>query len=77
MTLAEILNAVHYVVDEQGNRKAVQVDLTLWEELITLLEDLEDSEELARLRETVEKGEEEIISWDQAKAELQSEGVDV
>lgn len=77
MTIAEILNAVHYVVDEQGNRKAVQVDLPLWEELITLLEDLEDSEELARLSEAVEKGEEEAISWDQAKAELRSEGVDV
>lgn len=77
MTIAEILNAVHYVVDEQGNRKAVQVDLPLWEELVTLLEDLEDSEELARLSEAVEKGEEEAISWDQAKAELRSEGVDV
>jgi hypothetical protein len=37
------------------------------------LEDLEDAEEIRRLREAGE----ETIPWEQAKAELQAEGVDV
>ena len=43
------------------------------EELLVLLEDLEDAEEICRLRETGE----ETIPWEQAKAELQAEGVNV
>ena len=57
---------IEYVVDEQGNKRAVIVDYTLWEELIARLEDLEDALEMRRLRER----EEESIPWEQAKAEL-------
>ncbi len=51
--------------------------LTLWEKLTTLLEDAQDSEEIPRVREGILKGEEETVSWEQAKAELRAEGVDV
>lgn len=44
-----------------------------WEELLTLLGDLEDAEEIRRLRES----EEEAISWEEAKAELRAKGVNV
>ncbi len=68
MTVEKILDSVQYVVDGTGNRKAVQLELSVWEELITLLEELEDAEELARLREAVQNGAEEVIPWEQAKA---------
>ena len=38
-----------------------------------LLEDLEDAEEIRRLREASE----ETLSWESAKAELRREGIDV
>jgi hypothetical protein len=40
---------------------------------LILLEDLEDAEEIRRLREVGE----EAIPWEQAKAELRSEGISV
>ena len=39
MTIAEILSSVQYVVDDAGNRKAVQLDLSVWEELLAILEE--------------------------------------
>jgi hypothetical protein len=43
----------------------------LWR--IEQLEDLEDAEEIRRLR----KAGEEAVPWEQAKAELRGEGIDV
>jgi hypothetical protein len=73
MSVTEILQNIQFVVDAGGNKKAVLLDYSLWEELLTRLEDLEDAEEIRRLREA----EEEVISWEQAKGELRAEGVDV
>jgi len=73
MTVTELLQTAQFLVDSNGNRKAVVLDYTIWDELLTLLEDLEDSEEILRLREAGE----ETIPWEQAKAELRSEGIDV
>ena len=61
-----------FVIDADGNRKAVVLDYVLWEELLDLLEEMEDVEEIRRLREAGE----EVIPWEQAKAELQGEGVE-
>jgi hypothetical protein len=73
MSVTELLQAAQFLVDTNGNKKAVVFDFVLWEELSTLLEDLEDAEEIRRLRES----EEEAIPWEQAKAELRGEGIDV
>jgi hypothetical protein len=73
MTVTELLETAQFLVDTKGKRKAVVLDYTVWEELLTLLEDLEDAEEIRRLRESGE----ETLSWEQAKAELHAEGVDV
>ena len=73
MTVTELLDAVQFVVDAEGKRQAVQLPLTLWEELVTLLEDIEDAEELEKL----DTKDGEIIEWEQAKSELRSEGLDV
>jgi len=73
MSVTEILQNIQFVVDVGGNKKAVLLDYSLWEELLSQLENLEDSEEIGRLREA----QEEVISWEQAKGELRAEGVDV
>ena len=73
MSVTELISSVQFVVDEAGNKKAV-LDWQAWEELLSLLEDLEDVRELAYLRQS---DDEEVISWEQAKAELRTEGIDV
>jgi len=73
MGVTELLEAAQFLVDAEGKKKAVVLDLAIWEELLTLLEDLDDAEEIRRLREA----REEAIPWDQAKAELRAEGIDV
>jgi hypothetical protein len=73
VSVAEKLQTAQFVVDAGGNKKAVILDYAVWEELLSLLEDAEDAEEIDRLREAGE----EAISWEQAKAELRAEGVDV
>jgi len=73
MSVTELLQSAQFLVDADGHKKAVVFDFAVWEELLTLLEDLEDAEEIRRLREIGE----EAIPWEQAKAELRTGGVDV
>jgi hypothetical protein len=73
MSIQELLQAAQFVIDAQGNKKAVVLDYSLWEELLTLLEDLEDAQEIHHLREAGV----EAVPWDQAKAELRARGADV
>lgn len=73
MSTIEKLQTAEFVVDAQGNKRAVLLDYKVWEELLTLLEDLEDAEEIRRLREAGE----EAIPWEQAKIALRAEGIDV
>jgi hypothetical protein len=73
MNITELLQTVQFLVDHDGNKKAAVLDYAVWKELLALLEDIEDAEEIQRLREA----EEETLLWEQAKAELRDEGVDV
>jgi hypothetical protein len=73
MSVTELLEAAQFLVDANGNKKAVMLDFAIWEELLTLLEDREDAEEIRLLREAGE----EAVPWEQAKAELHGEGIDV
>jgi hypothetical protein len=73
MNVIELLQKIQFLVDANGNKKAVVMDYEIWEALLTQLEDLEDAQEIQRLREAGET----IIPWKQAKVELRSEGVDV
>jgi hypothetical protein len=75
MSVSEVLQQAQFLVDAEGNKKAVVFDYSLWEELLTLLEDLEDAEEIRRLREAGE--DKESLPWEQAKEELRRQGVDV
>jgi hypothetical protein len=69
----EVLQAAQFIVDAAGNKRAVVLDYRIWEHLVTMLENLEDAEEIQYLRDLGE----EVIPWEQAKAELRAEGVDV
>jgi hypothetical protein len=41
MTIAELIQSVQFVVDAVGNRRAVQISLVQWEELVALLVNVE------------------------------------
>ncbi len=73
MTVNELLETAQFIVDTDGTKKAVLFDYILWEKLLTWFEDIEDAEEIRRLRES----DEEIIPWDTAKEELRANGKDV
>ncbi len=73
MRLLEDLQKVQFLVDADGNKRAAVLDYPLWEELVTLLEDMEDAEEIRQIREAGE----EAIPWEEAKKELRATGVDV
>jgi hypothetical protein len=49
MTVAEILESVQYVVDGRGRKTAVQFDLTAWEALLPLMEEVIEDGRLAEL----------------------------
>lgn len=66
MSEMAFLQSVQFVVDSDGHKSAVLVNLDVWEQILTLLEDLEDAEEIRRAREE----DEEIIPWEQVKADL-------
>jgi hypothetical protein len=68
VSVSEVLQQAQFLVDAEGNKKSVVFDYSLWEELLTLLEDLEDAEEIRRLHEAGE--DEEALPWEQAKEEL-------
>jgi len=73
MSVHDLIQASQFLIDADGNKKGVVLEYPLWKELVTLLEDMEDAEEIRHLRESDEKP----IPWEDAKAELQAEGIDV
>ena len=42
MTVADLITSAQFVVDDQGRKKAVLLDLTAWEEVVARLSDLEE-----------------------------------
>ena len=70
MQVNDLIEKAQVLVDSTGKKKAILLDYTSWEEL---LEDLEDMEALDRARETGD----EYVPWEQAKAELQADGIHV
>ena len=73
MNATELFQKAQFVVDADGKKQSVLIDYAAWETVLTLLEDLRDAEEIRQLRNAGE----EVISWERAKAELRTKGVDV
>ena len=67
----DILGNISYVIDGQGKKAAVQLDLKTWNALLGYLEDLEDrslaKEKLNRLMTGPEKSG--AVAWDAAGKE--------
>jgi hypothetical protein len=59
MTVTDILNSVKFVVTPDGHQSAVVVDMDVWEQIVTLLEDAEDAEEIEKARSI----KEDVIAW--------------
>ncbi len=64
----KLLGNVKYVVDSEGKKAAVQVDVEAWEALLAYLEDLEDQalikDKISRLRQgPAQSG---AVSWQDA-----------
>jgi len=55
MTAKQLLEKVQFVVDAEENKSAVQLSVEVWEELLTILEDLEDAEQNRLAQENKEK----------------------
>ena len=66
MSMKELIDKAEFLVDAEGKKRAVVFDMELWEELLTLLEDLEDGTEIQLMRDAGE----ETMDWGQAKNEL-------
>jgi hypothetical protein len=71
MTLKELLETVRFVVDAQGHKQAVQMDLETWETLLAYLQEQEEEAEEDRL--LVESG---ILSRLVAKARQETPSLD-
>ena len=74
MSINDLLRTAEFLVDAEGNKKAVVVSYALWEELLTLLEDLEDA---AEMQELLGEGAGETLPWEEAKERLRAGGIDV
>ena len=65
----DTFKSVRYVVDQDGHKAAVQMDLATWSALLGYLEDLEDrvtlKDKLARLK--LDPAAAGAIPWDKAK----------
>ncbi len=62
-----------YVVDENGKRVAVLLDIEEYEKMVEELEDLEDARAVDEARAAIERGEEDLLPYDEAVKEIEEE----
>lgn len=76
MSIAELIEAVEFVVDAQGNKKAVLVDLAVWQEVLQLLADaLEEADDAQVVREIearIAAGQEPLYTHEEVWSEIES-----
>lgn len=68
MSISEILDTIQFVVDREGRQTAVQMDLTAWNALQQLLEDLEDMADIVQARQE----DDETVPWEDVVAEYET-----
>ena len=73
MHMIELIDSARFVVDSEGQKKAVLLDYEHWRKLLDMLDDLADLQEIDRVRNIGE----EALPWDRTKEELRAQGVDV
>ena len=69
----DLIETTEFVVNAEGEKKAMMLDFSTWEDLLNLLEDIDDSAEI----ESVWASGEKSVSWGTAKAELRAGGIGI
>ncbi len=69
----ELIGAAEFVIDAEGQKKAVLLDFSVWEDLLNLLEDIEDSAETESIRVSGEVP----LPWGKVKTELRAGGIGI
>ena len=72
MTVAEVLQSAHFVVDHEGKPTAVVLDIAVWEALLSALEDIED-DELIRDRLKNWRTKQGWTRWEDFESELEDD----
>ncbi len=67
------MNSPHFVTDADGKRTGVLLDLETYEQLLDAWEELDDIRAYDAAKARIDAGEEEVIPWDQALAEIEAE----
>ncbi|MDQ3638961.1 MAG: hypothetical protein M3426_13375 [Actinomycetota bacterium] len=59
-----------YIVDENGKRVGIILDIKEYERMVEKLEDVEDARAADEVRAAVARGEDEFIPYEQAREEI-------
>ena len=59
-----------YIVDENGRRVSIILPVEEYERMVAELEELEDMRAAAEARAAIERGEDELIPFEQAMQEI-------
>ncbi len=65
--------SVRYVVDENGKRVGVLLDVEEYERMVEELEELEDIRAADEVRAAIKRGEEDLLPYDEAVREIEEE----
>jgi hypothetical protein len=78
MTISELVESAQFLVDSEGNKKAVLLDFTTWEALLQLLDDLDDltdTEAAAAAYESYRRDPSTAKPYNETRAEWVKEGL--
>ena len=74
MTVTEVLQSAHFVVDRDGKPTAVVLDISVWEAFLSALEDVED-DALIRDRLKNWRTKQGWTRWEDIDSEPQSDAL--
>lgn len=67
------MEAARYITDEAGKRQSVILGIEEYERLLEAFEDLKDLRAADKALAEIERGEDELIPWEQVRDEIGSE----
>ena len=72
MTITEVLQSAHFVVDHDGKPTAVVLDIAVWDAFLSALEDVEDN---ALIRDRLKnwRTKQGWTRWEDVDSELESD----
>lgn len=70
MSIHDLVRSAQFMVDADGTKKAVVLDMSVWEELLTLLDDLTDTDEAIEAYQEYRRDPSTARPWAEVEAEL-------